>query len=51
LSRSQSGKAPIIPNFDYIANHLHDWWGSSKYNAEDFDIHICIYFMELDISA
>lgn len=50
-SGSQYGKAPIIPNSDYIANHLHDWWGSSKYNVEDFDIHICIYSMELNIGA
>ncbi|KAG1779202.1 hypothetical protein EV702DRAFT_126760 [Suillus placidus] len=48
---SQYGKAPIIPNSDYIANHLQDWWCSSKYNVEDFDIHLCIYSMELNIGA
>lgn len=48
---AQYGKAPIIPNSDYIANHLHDWWYSSKYNVEDFDVHICIYSMELNIVA
>lgn len=48
---SQYGKPPIIPNSDYIANHLHDWWCSSKYNVEDFDIHLCIYSMELNIGA
>lgn len=48
---SQYGKAPIIPNSDYIANHLHDWWRSSQYNVKDFDIHICIYSMELNIVA
>jgi len=48
---TQYGKAPIIPNSDYIANHLHDWWCSSKYNVEDFDIQLCIYSMELNISA
>lgn len=48
---AQYGKAPIIPNSDYIANHLHDWWCSSKYNFEDFDIQLCIYSMELNITA
>lgn len=47
---AQYGKAPIIPNSDYIANHLHDWW-SSPYNIEHFDIHICVYSMELNIVA
>ncbi|KAG1733649.1 uncharacterized protein EDB91DRAFT_1300017 [Suillus paluster] len=48
---SQYGKAPIIPNSDYIANHLHEWWRSSEYNIEHFDIHLCIYSMELNIGA
>ncbi|OJA09448.1 hypothetical protein AZE42_02630 [Rhizopogon vesiculosus] len=48
---SQYGKAPIIPNSDYIVNHLHDWWNSSEYNMEHFDIHLCIYSMELNIGA
>ncbi|KAG0694802.1 hypothetical protein DFH29DRAFT_1032599, partial [Suillus ampliporus] len=48
---SQYGKAPIIPNSDYIANHLQDWWCSSPYNVEDLDIHLCIYSMELSIGA
>lgn len=48
---SQYGKAPIIPNTDYVANHSEDWWRSSPYNMDKFDIHICGYNAELRVMA
>ncbi|KAJ7592760.1 hypothetical protein C8J56DRAFT_482308 [Mycena floridula] len=48
---SQYGKAPTIRNTDYIANHSGDWWNSSKYNMEHFDIHTCCYNAELRVMA
>ncbi|KAI0749472.1 hypothetical protein C8Q80DRAFT_1269350 [Daedaleopsis nitida] len=37
---SQYGKAPIISNTDYVANHTEFWYKSSPYNMSD-DIHLC----------
>ncbi|KAH7907013.1 hypothetical protein BJ138DRAFT_1070829 [Hygrophoropsis aurantiaca] len=54
LDRSTSsmyGKRPVIPNTDYISTHLDDWWKSSEYNLDAFDIHLCIYNAELRIMA
>ncbi|KAJ7363984.1 hypothetical protein DFH08DRAFT_930081 [Mycena albidolilacea] len=48
---SQYGKAPTIPNSDYMANHSWDWWRSSPYNMQNFDIHICAYNSELKVMA
>ncbi|KAJ6505937.1 hypothetical protein DFH09DRAFT_284234 [Mycena vulgaris] len=48
---SQYGKAPTISNNDYMANHSEDWWRSSPYNMEHFDIHICAYNAELKVMA
>ena len=48
---SQYGKAAIIPNTDYVANHSEDWWRSSPYNMDKFDIHICGYNAELRVMA
>jgi hypothetical protein len=48
---SQYGKTPIIRNTDYIANHSEEWWQSSKYNMQHFDIHISAYNNELRIMA
>jgi hypothetical protein len=48
---SQYGKSPIIRNTDYIANHSEDWWKSSEYNMQHFDIHICAYNNELRVMA
>ncbi|KAI0267719.1 hypothetical protein BC834DRAFT_821940 [Gloeopeniophorella convolvens] len=46
---SQYGKTPIINNADYVANHSPEWWNSSEYNMEHFDIHLCAYNAELRI--
>lgn len=48
---SQFGKAPIISNLDYTANHTEDWWRRSEYNMKHFDIHICCYNEELRAMA
>ncbi|KAJ3554389.1 hypothetical protein NM688_g3138 [Phlebia brevispora] len=37
---SQYGKATIIDNSDYVANHSDQWWNSSSYNLKGSDIHI-----------
>ncbi|KAF7965459.1 hypothetical protein HWV62_43471 [Athelia sp. TMB] len=39
---SQYGKAPIIPNSDYVANHSEKWWKSSEYNLKNFDMQVKI---------
>jgi hypothetical protein len=46
---SQYGKMAIISNVDYVASHSHDWWCTSEYNLENFDIHTCVYNAELRI--
>ncbi|KAI0694595.1 hypothetical protein BC835DRAFT_1274282 [Cytidiella melzeri] len=46
---SQYGKAPIISNMDYVANHSHQWWNSSPYNLKGFDIQLAGYNAELSI--
>ncbi|KAJ7593031.1 hypothetical protein C8J56DRAFT_1023845 [Mycena floridula] len=48
---SQYGKAPTIRNTDYIANHSEEWWNSSEYNMENFDVHTCCYNAELRVMA
>ncbi len=48
---SQYGKAPIIHNADYIANHTEVWYKSSPYNISDIDIHLCAYNAELKVLA
>ncbi|KAI0787822.1 hypothetical protein C8Q74DRAFT_1315611 [Fomes fomentarius] len=48
---SQYGKAPIINNADYIANHTEFWYKSSPYNIPDIDIHLCAYNSELKVLA
>ncbi|KAJ3568477.1 hypothetical protein NP233_g5683 [Leucocoprinus birnbaumii] len=48
---SQYGKPPIINNADYVANHSTEWYKSSEYNIEHFDIHICAYNAELRVMA
>ncbi|KAK7033077.1 Zn(2)-C6 fungal-type domain-containing protein [Favolaschia claudopus] len=48
---SQYGKAPTIPNNDYMANRSSEWWRSSPYNMQNFDIHICAYNSELKVMA
>ncbi|EIW84080.1 hypothetical protein CONPUDRAFT_99848 [Coniophora puteana RWD-64-598 SS2] len=48
---SQYGKKPIIPNHDYVASHSENWWYSSPYNLEYFDIHTCVYNAELKLMA
>lgn len=44
---SQFGKSTIINNADYVASHSHEWWNSSEYNMDNFDIHLCAYNAEL----
>lgn len=46
---SQYGKMAIINNLDYVAHHSQDWWSTSEYNLENFDIHTCVYNAELRI--
>ncbi|KAF8271195.1 hypothetical protein EI94DRAFT_1797367 [Lactarius quietus] len=46
---SQYGKTAIINNADYVASHSHEWWNSSEYNMEHFDIHLCAYTSELRV--
>ncbi|KAK0469828.1 uncharacterized protein EV420DRAFT_69089 [Desarmillaria tabescens] len=46
---SQYGKAPIISNMDYTANHSENWWQSSVYNLKNFDIHISCYNADLRV--
>ncbi|KAF8132140.1 hypothetical protein K438DRAFT_1642491, partial [Mycena galopus ATCC 62051] len=31
LNQTRYGKAPTIPNSDYMANYSWDWWGSSPF--------------------
>ncbi|KAG7451107.1 uncharacterized protein BT62DRAFT_926762 [Guyanagaster necrorhizus] len=46
---SQYGKAPIISNMDYTANHSENWWKSSVYNLKNFDIHLSCYNADLRV--
>ncbi len=46
---SQYGKMSIICNADYVASHSHEWWNSSEYNMENFDVHLCAYNAELRV--
>lgn len=46
---SQYGRAPTIPNHDWIASHSEDWWKSSDQNMKGFDIHISAYTSELRV--
>jgi hypothetical protein len=46
---SQYGKMAIINNVDYVASHSHEWWNSSEYNMQNFDIHLCAYTAELRV--
>ncbi|THV03202.1 hypothetical protein K435DRAFT_775090 [Dendrothele bispora CBS 962.96] len=48
---SQYGKAPIIPNSDYLACHSETWWNSSQWNMKNFDIQLCCYNSELRVMA
>jgi len=48
---SQYGKPPIISNADYVANHSTEWYKTSQFNIEHFDIHICAYNAELRVMA
>ncbi|KAF5367470.1 hypothetical protein D9758_003782 [Tetrapyrgos nigripes] len=48
---SQYGKAPIIPDTDYLANHSEDWWHSSPWNMKNFDVHLICYQNELRVMA
>lgn len=48
---SQYGKPPIINNADYVANHSTEWYKTSPFNIEHFDIHICAYNAELRVMA
>jgi hypothetical protein len=48
---SQYGKPPIINNRDYLANHSPEWYKSSPYNLQHFDIHTCAYNAELRLMA
>ncbi|KAF9069221.1 hypothetical protein BDP27DRAFT_737390 [Rhodocollybia butyracea] len=48
---SQNGKPPIIDDDDYMANHCDDWWNSSPYNMQNFDIQLCCYNSELKVMA
>ncbi|KAI0058645.1 hypothetical protein BV25DRAFT_1829880 [Artomyces pyxidatus] len=46
---SQYGKTTIIRNTDYVARHSAEWWNSSDYNMENFDIHLCAYNGDLQL--
>lgn len=48
---SQYGKPPIINNRDYLANHSPEWYKSSPFNLQNFDIHLCAYNAELRLMA
>ncbi|KAH7928236.1 hypothetical protein BV22DRAFT_1117670 [Leucogyrophana mollusca] len=48
---SQFGQRPILPNTDYISTHCEDWWKTSEYNLDAFDIHLCVYNAELRLMA
>ncbi|PIL35715.1 transcription factor [Ganoderma sinense ZZ0214-1] len=48
---SQYGKAPIISNTDYVANHAESWYNSSPCNIPGYDIHLCAYNAELKCLA
>ena len=48
---SQYGKPPIINPKDYTANHAENWWRSSPYNLQNFDIHLSAYNSELKVMA
>lgn len=41
----------MIDNRDYVACHSDEWWQSSPYNMESFDIHTCCYNAELKVMA
>lgn len=45
----QYGEAPVINNNDYVARHTEDWWKSSPYNMQGFDVHLCCYKAELAV--
>ncbi|KAH9929980.1 uncharacterized protein B0H18DRAFT_1117054 [Fomitopsis serialis] len=45
----QYGEAPVIDNNDYVAKHTEDWWQSSPYNMQGFDVHLCCYKAELAV--
>ncbi|KZT73649.1 hypothetical protein DAEQUDRAFT_721712 [Daedalea quercina L-15889] len=45
----QYGQSPVISNNDYVANHTEDWWMSSPYNLQGFDVHLCCYKAELSV--
>jgi hypothetical protein len=47
----QYGKAPVIPNTDFIANHSEGWWKCSAHNLIQFDIRICAYNAQLRAMA
>ena len=47
----QYGQSPVISNKDYVANHTDDWWKSSPYNLQGFDVHTCCYKAELSVLA
>ncbi|RXW24288.1 hypothetical protein EST38_g1583 [Candolleomyces aberdarensis] len=48
---SQYGKPPTIGNTDYTANHSENWWHSSPFNMQHFDIHISAYNAELRLMS
>lgn len=46
---TQHGRAPTIPDDDWIASHSEDWWKSSDLNIKGFDIHTAAYTSELRV--
>ncbi|THH27370.1 hypothetical protein EUX98_g6816 [Antrodiella citrinella] len=44
---SQYGKPAVISNNDYLATHSGEWWNSSPYNMNGFDIHVAGYNADL----
>ena len=48
---SQYGKAPIISNTDYVANHAELWYNGSPCNIPGYDVHLCAYNAELKALA
>ena len=46
LERSTSswlGKRSTIPPNDFVGSHAQDWYDSSEFNMENFDIHLAGY--------
>lgn len=39
----------MIDNRDYVASQSDQWWHSSPYNMDSFDIHTCCYNAELRV--